>query len=103
MENGESSEKYKSYLQALHRLFDRLESMTKLSIVEIGGAALGGGFELASSCDLRVAASEAKLGLSEGRLDLMPGTSIQRITRLCGPAIVKRIILSCEIVDGKTA
>jgi enoyl-CoA hydratase len=104
MENSESGDEYKIYLQTFHRVFHRLESMNKLTSVEIGGAALGGGFELALSCDLRVAAYEAKLGLPEGRLGLIPGAGgTQRLTRLCGPNTANRIILACEIVGGETA
>ena len=104
MESGESPEQYKAYLQTFHRLFGRLEKMAKLTVAEIGGAALGGGFELALSCDLRIAAHEAKLGLPEGRLGLIPGAGgTQRITQLCGPSVANRIILACDIVDGKTA
>jgi len=104
MESGESPEQYKAYLQNFHRLFGRLENLAKLTVSEIGGAALGGGFELALSCDLRIAAHEAKLGLPEGRLGLIPGAGgTQRITRLCGPSVANRIILACDIVDGKTA
>ena len=104
MEANESPEEYKKYLQTFHRLFSRLEKLAKLSIAEIGGAALGGGFELAMSCDLRAAAHEAKLGLPEGRLGLIPGAGgTQRITHLCGPSVANRIILACEIVGGETA
>tara|TARA_B100000315_G_scaffold231614_1_gene243094 strand:- start:2579 stop:3331 length:753 start_codon:yes stop_codon:yes gene_type:complete len=104
MEANEGPEEYKKYLQTFHRLFERLENMAKLSIAEISGAALGGGFELAMSCDLRAAAYEAKLGLPEGRLGLIPGAGgTQRITKLCGPSVANRIILACEIVGGETA
>jgi enoyl-CoA hydratase len=59
---------------------------------------------LALSCDLRVAAFEAKLGLPEGRLGLIPGAGgTQRLTRLCGPNTANRIILACEIVGGEAA
>ena len=46
MANNEGPDEYRKYLQTFHRLFGRLESLAKLSIAEIGGAALGGGFEL---------------------------------------------------------
>ena len=65
---------------------------------------MGGGLELALACDLRIAANEAKLGLPEVRLGLIPGAGgTQRLTRLCGPSLAKRLILGAEIIDGVTA
>jgi len=59
---------------------------------------------LALACDLRIAANEAKLGLPEVRLGLIPGAGgTQRLTRLCGPALASRLILGAEILDGATA
>ena len=70
----------------------------------INGAALGGGLELALSCDLRIAAHEAKLGLPEAQVGMIPGAGgTQRLTRLCGPGTASRIILGCETVDGAEA
>jgi enoyl-CoA hydratase len=75
-----------------------------MTIAELGGAALGGGFELALACDLRIAATEAKLGLPEVRLGLIPGAGgTQRLTRLVGPGFASRLILGAEVVDGATA
>jgi enoyl-CoA hydratase/carnithine racemase len=89
---------------AMQRLFARIEALPQVSLAEIGGAALGGGFELALACDLRMAAAEAKLGLPEVRLGLVPGAGgTQRLTRLAGRATASRIILGCEVVDGATA
>jgi enoyl-CoA hydratase len=85
-------------------LFERLEKLSQITIAEINGAALGGGFELALACDLRLAAEEAQMGLPEGRLGLVPGAGgTQRLTKICGPGIASRIILTCEIVTGETA
>lgn len=93
-----------SDIKELHELFDRIERLPCVTIAEIGGAALGGGFELALSCDLRIAADDAKIGLPEARLGLIPGAGgTQRLTRLCGPGVAARIILFCEVVDGATA
>jgi enoyl-CoA hydratase len=65
---------------------------------------LGGGLELALSCDLRIAANEAKIGLPEVRLGLIPGAGgTQRLTRLCGPALSSRLILGAEVLDGAAA
>ena len=65
---------------------------------------MGGGLELALACDLRVAAAEAKLGLPEVRLGLLPAAGgTQRLTRLCGQGIAKRLILGAEVIDGAEA
>lgn len=93
-----------TYVRAMHRLFDRLEKFPAVTMVAINGAALGGGLELALSCDLRVAAHEAKMGLPEAQVGMIPGAGgTQRLTRLCGPGVASRIILGCETVDGAEA
>ena len=85
-------------------LFQRIADLPQVSLAEIGGAAMGGGYELALACDLRIAASEAKLGLPEPGLGLLPGGGgTQRLTWIAGPAVAARIILTAEAVDGKTA
>jgi enoyl-CoA hydratase len=85
-------------------LFQRIADLPQVSLAEIGGAAMGGGYELALGCDLRIAANEAKLGLPEPGLGLLPGGGgTQRLTWIAGPAVAARIILTAEAVDGKTA
>jgi len=75
-----------------------------VSLAEIDGAAMGGGYELALGCDLRIAADEAKLGLPEVGLGLLPGGGgTQRLTWIAGPAVAARIILTGDRVDGKSA
>lgn len=89
---------------AMQRLFARLEALPQVTLVEIGGAALGGGFELALACDLRIAAAEARIGLPEARLGLVPGAGgTQRLTRIVGPALAARLILGGEVLDGAAA
>jgi enoyl-CoA hydratase len=85
-------------------LFSRLEALPALTIAEIGGAALGGGLELALACDLRIASARTKLGLPEVGLGLLPGAGgTQRLTWLCGRSIATRLILGAEIVSGEEA
>lgn len=85
-------------------LFDRIEALPQVTLAEIGGPALGGGFELALSCDLRIAAAEARIGLPEAGLGLLPGAGgTQRLTRLCGRGIASRVILAAEVLDGTAA
>jgi enoyl-CoA hydratase/carnithine racemase len=85
-------------------LIQRISDLPQVSLAEIGGAAMGGGYELALGCDLRIAANEAKVGLPEPGLGLLPGGGgTQRLTWLAGPAVAARIILTAEPVDGATA
>ena len=91
-------------VREMQRLYWRLESAPLVTLAEIDTLALGGGLELALACDLRVAALEARLGLPEARLGLLPGAGgTQRLTRLCGPGLAKRLILGAEVVDGAAA
>jgi len=91
-------------VRRMQRLFARIEVAPLVTVAEIGGAAMGGGLELALACDIRVAAAEAKLGLPEVGLGLLPGAGgTQRLTRLCGRGIAERLILGGEVVDGTSA
>jgi len=88
----------------IQRVLFRLEETGVVSVVELGGAALGGGFEIALSCDLRVAANEAKLGLPEANLGLLPAAGgTQRMPRIAGEAVARRLILGAEVIDGEQA
>lgn len=90
--------------RCMQRVFARLESLPKVTLAEIGGAALGGGFELALACDLRVVADSARIGLPEAGLGLLPAAGgTQRLTRICGDAVARRLILGAELVVGSDA
>lgn len=92
------------YVRRLQEVFAHLEDLPVVSVAEIGGAALGGGLELALACDVRLGAEEARLGLPEVALGLVPGAGgTQRLTRLCGQAVAKRLILGAEVVEGRNA
>lgn len=104
METPDGAERMYAYVAGIQRLYARIEQLPQVVLAEIGGAAMGGGLELALACDLRIAAVEAKLGLPEARLGLIPGAGgTQRLTRLCGPATAARLILGAEILDGAAA
>lgn len=97
-------ERMLALVERLQRLAMRMESAPAVTLAEIGGAALGGGFELALACDLRIAAHEARLGLPEAGLGLLAAAGgTQRLTRLAGPGTARRLILGAETVDGAAA
>jgi enoyl-CoA hydratase len=100
----EGTETMVALVQRMQALFARLETAPLVTLAEIGGAALGGGFELALACDLRMAATEARLGLPEAGLGLLPGAGgTQRLTRLVGAGLARRLILGAETPSGADA
>jgi enoyl-CoA hydratase len=100
----DGSERAYHFVSRLQRLCDRIERLSQVTLAEIGGAAMGGGLELALACDLRVIAVEAKVGLPETRLGLIPaGGGTQRLTRLCGRAVAARLIFGAESLIGADA
>jgi enoyl-CoA hydratase len=104
IEAPNGSDRMYAYVGGIQRLYSRIERLPQVTVAEIGGAAMGGGLELALACDLRIAAIEAKLGLPEARLGLVPGAGgTQRLTRLCGRPVAQRLILGAEVIDGATA
>ena len=93
-----------AYVKTLHALFNRLEALAAATLAVIDGPALGGGLELALSCDLRIASTRAKIGLPEARVGMIPGAGgTQRLPRLCGPGVAARLILGGEVIDGAEA
>ena len=93
-----------AYVKTLHLLYGRIEAFPAVTLACIAGPALGGGLELALSCDLRIATHTAKLGLPEARVGMIPGAGgTQRLTRLCGPGVSSRLILGGEVIDGAEA
>jgi enoyl-CoA hydratase len=81
-----------------------LETMPKPTIAAINGFALGGGCELALACDLRYAATTAKLGQPESNLAIIPGWGgTQRLARVCGLGVAKDLILTGRLVDAEEA
>jgi len=80
------------------------EQLPMPTVAVLTGAVTGGGLELALSCDLRIAADSARIGLPEVRIGLLPaGGGTQRLTRLIGRGQSLRLILTGELIDGVEA
>lgn len=102
--NIESTEQFAQYGRYGQALFERIETFSKPVIACIHGAALGGGLELAMACHFRIAAEDAKLGLPELQLGLIPGfAGTQRLPRYVGVARAAEMMLTSQAITGKEA
>lgn len=85
-------------------LFDKIENLNKPVIAAVNGFALGGGLELALSCHIRYASENAKLGLPEVTLGLIPGYGgTQRLPKLIGKGLANELIFSAKMLPAARA
>jgi enoyl-CoA hydratase len=92
------------YAMRSPRIFDVMSSFPKPVIAMINGFCLGGGCELALSCDLRIASDKARFGQPEIKLGLIPGGGgTQRLSRLVGTGQAMRLILGGGMIDAAEA
>ena len=86
------------------QLFDHVEHLGKPVIAAVNGFALGGGLELAMSAHVRIASDNAKMGLPEVSLGVIPGYGgTQRLPRLVGKGKAMEMILSAQMIDANDA
>jgi len=89
---------------ALQRAFDEIEAFPKPTVAAVNGFALGGGCELAMACDIRIASDNARFGLPETSLSILPGAGgTQRLARLVGTGRAIEMILTGRFVDAAEA
>jgi enoyl-CoA hydratase len=87
-----------------HALMDLIENLGKPVIAAVNGFALGGGCETALACTIRLAAENAKFGLPEVKLGIIPGYGgTQRLPRLLGKGVALQLILSGGIIGAQEA
>ncbi|WZL72851.1 short-chain-enoyl-CoA hydratase [Clostridiaceae bacterium 35-E11] len=99
--NAEEGRKFGNLGQ---QVFRRIEKMEKPVIAAVNGFALGGGCELAMSCDMRIASEKAKFGQPEVGLGIVPGFSgTQRLPRLVGMGKAKELILTGNMINAEEA
>jgi enoyl-CoA hydratase/carnithine racemase len=94
----------KQFIFNLRNLFTDIESLNKPVIAGVNGIALGGGTELLLACDIRIAAMNASMGLTETRLAIIPGAGgTQRLPRLIGRGKGKELIFTGRRVGAEEA
>jgi len=92
------------YLGERAAQWDALRRTRTPTLAAVSGACLGGGLELALSCDIVVCSTRSKFGLPETQLGLIPGAGgTQLLTRMVGPALAMDVILSGRVLDGEEA
>jgi enoyl-CoA hydratase len=88
----------------IHSQTRAVAAVTKPTIAAIRGYCVGGGLELALACDMRIAAEDAKLGLTEVRRGIIPGSGgTQRLTRAVGTTKALEMCLTGDTVSGSEA
>lgn len=99
-----SGKEFTKLAKSGQEVFERLEKFPKPVIAAIHGAALGGGLELAMACHIRYVSNDAKLGLPELQLGLIPGfAGTQRLPRYVGVAKAAEMLFTSEPITGTEA
>jgi enoyl-CoA hydratase/carnithine racemase len=99
-----SGPKALEFLPAFERMLDAVELYPLPTIARIQGAALGGGFQLATVCDFRVATATARLGIPSPRIGIVINyENVERLVLLLGIAIAKEILMAGRTLIGEEA
>lgn len=100
----EGTQHFLGFLGDIQGVFDKIDEFAKPTIAALNGLAFGGGCELAIACDLRVMAADARLGVPEVKIGVLPGAGgTQRLPRLLPQAVAKRMLLFGEPISADDA
>jgi enoyl-CoA hydratase/carnithine racemase len=97
-------ENHRRGLHNMHRIYDEMEHVEKPIVSAIHATCVGGGLELALSCDFRLAAKSAAFAFPEGLFGVLPASNgVSRLTRLCGPHWARWLIMGNQKADADRA
>ncbi len=97
-------ENHRLNLNNMQQLWDEMEHIEKPIVAAIHATCVGGGLELALSCDFRIAAKSAEFAFPEGLFGVLPASSgVSRLTRLCGPHWARWLIMANRQADADKA
>ena len=97
-------EQHRRGLNGMQRIYDEMEHVEKPIVCAIHAACVGGGLELALSCDFRIAAKSAAFAFPEGLFGVLPASNgVSRLTRICGPHWARWLIMGNQKVDADRA
>jgi enoyl-CoA hydratase/carnithine racemase len=92
------------FLPAFERMLEALARHRLPTVAAIHGAALGGGFQLASVCDFRIATTKAKIGIPSSKLGILVNfENVQRLVLLAGIAVAKEVLMTGRTYTGEDA
>lgn len=100
---GKTAYQLREFLNLFLERTHLLINLSKPTIACVNGLALGGGFELALSCDMIVASEKAKFGVPEINLGVFPGIAVALLPRLIGRAKTFELIYTGRMIDAKEA
>ncbi|XP_055679952.1 methylglutaconyl-CoA hydratase, mitochondrial [Lutzomyia longipalpis] len=100
----QSPEETVRFVKKLRGILMQIEQLPMPVIAAVDGFALGGGLEMALACDIRCASADAKMGLVETRLAIIPGAGgTQRLPRTVSPSLAKELIFTAKVFTGTEA
>ena len=92
------------FLPAFERMLETVGRFRLPTVAAIQGAALGGGLQLATACDFRIAAEEAKIGIPSARLGIVVNyENVRRLVLLAGTAVAKEVLMTGRVYKGEEA
>lgn len=97
-------ENHRNGLHGMHRIYDEMEHIEKPIVCAVHGPCVGGGLEMALSCDFRLAAQSASFSFPEGLFGVLPASNgVSRLTRICGPHWARWLIMGNQKADAQKA